>query len=214
MTYDGDRQISCGVEIDIFGYPLPEVKNPNRVFYADGAAFLIRKDVFKELGGFDPAFFMYAEDIDLSWRARLYGYRIQPLPTAIVYHAFGATAGGGIIDARAYVTSVIRRYFSERNTIRMLLKNYTLGALLAILPLYFLMNIGESLLFALSGHLRAAAAYGRAWVWNIMNIGSTLRERKIVQRRRTVSDAQIVRQMYKTIAKIQVFRRVGIPEVK
>ena len=58
-----------------------------------GGAALLRKAVFEEVGGFDREFFMYLEDVDLSWRLRLFGYRIGFAPDAVVAHAFSGTTG-------------------------------------------------------------------------------------------------------------------------
>lgn len=63
-------------------------------FYASGAAMAIRKEVFERLGGFDSAMFAYGEDLDLSWRARLAGYKIRYVPGSVVYHHFSGTLGG------------------------------------------------------------------------------------------------------------------------
>jgi hypothetical protein len=60
-----------------------------------GGAALLRKAVFEEVGGFDREFFMYLEDVDLSWRLRLFGYRIGFAPDVVVAHAFSGIAGVG-----------------------------------------------------------------------------------------------------------------------
>ncbi len=56
------------------------------VFYVSHAAMLVRADLFHELGGFDPATFPGADDIDLCWRARLAGARVIVAPAARVRH--------------------------------------------------------------------------------------------------------------------------------
>lgn len=55
--------------------------------WCSGAAFVIRRKVFEEIGGFDPHFFMYAEDVDLSWRARAAGYKIIYCPGILIRHS-------------------------------------------------------------------------------------------------------------------------------
>jgi GT2 family glycosyltransferase len=52
-----------------------------------GACLLIRADVFRELDGFDPRFFLHGDDIDLSWRIRNLGYTLRYEPRAIYVHA-------------------------------------------------------------------------------------------------------------------------------
>ena len=66
---------------------------PMEVFGVCGAACLMPKAVFDELGGFDDDFFASHEDVDLSYRARLRGYRCRYVPDAIVRHHGSATLG-------------------------------------------------------------------------------------------------------------------------
>jgi N-acetylglucosaminyl-diphospho-decaprenol L-rhamnosyltransferase len=56
-----------------------------------GCLLAVRRDVWDELGGFDPAFFMYGEDLDLSLRATALGYRPMVTPDAVVTHVVGAS---------------------------------------------------------------------------------------------------------------------------
>ena len=54
--------------------------------WVSGACFLVRTSDFRSINGFDPAFFLYCEDVDLSWRLRLAGKRLMYVPKAVVYH--------------------------------------------------------------------------------------------------------------------------------
>jgi GT2 family glycosyltransferase len=55
--------------------------------WVSGACMAIPKQAFEELGGFDEAFFMYCEDVDLSWRARAGGFALKTCPPALFLHA-------------------------------------------------------------------------------------------------------------------------------
>ncbi len=55
--------------------------------WASGACLLICYDIFKRIGGFDPNFFMYLEDVDFSWRARSAGFSVKIAPQAIFGHS-------------------------------------------------------------------------------------------------------------------------------
>lgn len=59
---------------------------PEEIFWATGAAFFIRKNIFQKFGGFDERFYAYHEETDLCWRLRNAGYGIHFVPRAVVYH--------------------------------------------------------------------------------------------------------------------------------
>lgn len=73
--------------------------------WSSGAAFAIKRNVFAEVGGFDDGIFMYAEDVDLSWRLRSFGYRLRYVPKAVIYHYSYETSGQ--IKPNQYLNSVI-----------------------------------------------------------------------------------------------------------
>ena len=54
--------------------------------WASGCLMALRSSVFDALGGFEPAFFLHGDDVDLSWRARLGGLRVRHVPEAAVFH--------------------------------------------------------------------------------------------------------------------------------
>lgn len=67
------------------------------VDWVSGACFLVRREAWVGLGGFDEAYFMYAEDVDLCWRAGRAGWKVAFEPAARVIHAQGVST-----DQRAY----------------------------------------------------------------------------------------------------------------
>lgn len=67
-------------------YPTPS-SEPTDVAWLVGACLLVRTHLMKRLGGFNPAFFLYAEDIDLSRRLHEYGYRVRTVPNARCIHS-------------------------------------------------------------------------------------------------------------------------------
>lgn len=87
---------------------------PMDVFWATGAALMVRTDVYQQAGGLDPRFFAHMEEIDLCWRIRLLGYNIAAVPQATVYHL-----GGGSLPA----SNPRKTYLNFRNNLLMLHKN-------------------------------------------------------------------------------------------
>ena len=65
------------------------------VFGACAAAAVYRREIFDEIGEFDEDFYAVLEDLDLSFRAQLRGFKCLYVPTAIIYHKLGATLGSG-----------------------------------------------------------------------------------------------------------------------
>ncbi len=65
-----------------------------KIFSACAGAALYRREVFEEIGLFDEAHFAYLEDVDVGYRARIYGYENIFAPKAVVYHKGSATSGG------------------------------------------------------------------------------------------------------------------------
>lgn len=207
MSYDKERHFHTGIGIDVFGYPIVWSK----VFYIEGSALFIRKKLFEELEGFDLKYFMFHEDIDLAWRVQLLGYRIMALSRAVVYHVAGGSASGGETHQGKYKSSYLRRYYSERNNIRTLLKNYQTLTLLFIIPFYFFVNLIEILIYLAMFKFKVVYLYLKAYIWNLVNLGDTFRERTKIQKSRVVSDKQLMDKMYFGSGKLFAFRIVGIP---
>jgi N-acetylglucosaminyl-diphospho-decaprenol L-rhamnosyltransferase len=64
---------------------------PRVVDWVSGACFLVRRSAFEQVGGFDEAYFMYAEDVDLCWRLGRAGWRVAYAPAAEVTHLQGVS---------------------------------------------------------------------------------------------------------------------------
>lgn len=84
------------------------------VFWATGAALMIRNEVYKNSGGLDGRFFAHMEEIDLCWRLRSRGYRIACVPQSHVYHVGGATLKK---------ENPQKTYLNFRNNLLMIYKN-------------------------------------------------------------------------------------------
>jgi GT2 family glycosyltransferase len=146
-----------------FGRPASEFDVRRQVAVASGAALVMRRQLWSELGGFDPRFFMYHEDVDLSLAAWQRGYTVEYVPDAVVLHDyhFGRTA--------------TKLYFAERNRLIVLLTRWPRHLLLAILPLLVLVEVGTVVVGGLPG-LRGAKV--RGWWWLARNGGWLLARRR------------------------------------
>jgi len=197
--------------LDHYGYPIFAL----HPFYADGSALFVRKALFNKLGGFDEDYFMFQEDIDLSWRARLLGAKIKPAPQAKVYHYGGGTAIGSKINPqKRHQTSTFRRFLTEKNALSNLLKNYGLISLIRFLPIFLLIGWGEAFLYLLSGQPAASLAIIKAHWWNLINLKKTLQKRALIQKSRRITEKEMLKFFSKGSGKWSTFKKIGIPNVK
>ena len=101
--------------------------------FACGGSMLIDRDVFLDLGGFDPSYFAYYEDVDLGWRLWLAGYKVRLAGTARCFHRHHGTGSGIPLYRRTLLT--------ERNALFTLIKNVGDENLASVLaPALFLLT--------------------------------------------------------------------------
>ena len=101
QMYHPDRLDDAGDMYSLLGWAyqrgvgrdLTHYRRSSRVFSACAGAAIYRREVFEEIGYFDEMHFAYLEDIDVGYRARIYGYDNIYCPTAIVYHVGSGTSG-------------------------------------------------------------------------------------------------------------------------
>lgn len=149
------------------------------VFGVCGGACMLPKAVFDELGGFDEDFFASHEDVDLSYRARLRGYRCRYVANAIVRHHGSATLG------RVSASAV---FHGQRNMEWMYLKNTPTLLLLRTLPGHVLYNLAAAAHFTRIGLL---GTFVRAKIAAGAGLGRMLAKRRVIQRTKRVEAAAI-----------------------
>jgi GT2 family glycosyltransferase len=152
---------------------------PEPVFGACGAAALYQRRMLDDIGLFDEDLFAYAEDVDLSFRAQLAGYRCLFVPEAVVYHhlqgSFGPLPGYSL-------------YLSRRNAFDTVLKDMPASLLWRRLPYILGYYLAVDLAHMVRGRLRPIL---KARLDNIKRLRRTLAKRKQVQAKRRVSDEYI-----------------------
>ncbi len=145
---------AAGGFIDKYGYPFcrgrifetiekDENQYPSdKIFWASGACFFIRKNVFEQLNGFDNDFFAHQEEIDLCWRAFNKGFDIKYCDTSTVYHLGGATLKTG---------NPKKTYLNFRNSLYMLTKNLPKNKLFSIIFIRMILDGLAGIQFLLKG---------------------------------------------------------------
>ena len=217
MIRDLDKRseiVELGVDCDLLGYPVNNIasriheKLPHP-FYIGGEAMMIRSKVFGTIGFLDPSYFIFVEDLDFCWRARLAGFGILAVPEAVVYHKSGGTVQGGAVKAESHITSTFRLYLCQRNTMKTILKNYSGWVLTLIFPASLLLGlmtfvVGASVL----GQTEVTKSYLRAVSSNIRDMPLTLNSRFLTQRLRRVSDRKILASMSKKSAIVRSYLEI------
>jgi GT2 family glycosyltransferase len=166
------------------------------VFGACGGGAAYRRSLLDELGLFDEGFFAYCEDVDLSFRAQLRGYRCVYVPTARVRHRLSATGGGPFAS-----------FYTGRNFLRVIARDVPGGLLRRLWPRVAAAQARLALESA--WHWREPAARARLW-GQIVGLGSIpglQGERAEIQRGRRVSHEYLLSMMGSSRSRATATRR-------
>ena len=157
---------ACGGFIDHLGYPYCRGRIFNHVekdrgqydqvcpiFWATGAALLVRTDVYRKEGGLDKRFFAHMEEIDFCWRLRSRNYGIYCIPQSTVYHV-----GGGTLPK----SHPRKTFLNFRNNLLMLYKNLPEERLNYTLRIRYLLDLIAALKMLLSGQAKESMAIVKA----------------------------------------------------
>lgn len=183
---------AAGGIMDSLGYPFcrgrilhtierdtGQYNNSIPIFWASGAAFVIRSEAFHEIGGFDQDYFAHQEEIDLAWRLRLKNYKLVCCPKSVVYHV-----GGGTLQ----YDSPRKVYLNFRNNLITLFKYLPGDDVVMVLLFRWVLDSMAGLKYLWHGQLGNMFAIIRAHFYIYAHI------RTILQKRNTVS------QLYKRVA--------------
>ena len=171
MQYDDRSRFeyagAAGGFLDRVGYPFTrgrvfdtmerdrgQYDDARDVFWATGAALLLRRSALAEVGTLDARFEMHMEEIDLCWRLWRHGYRVRVAPKSTVYHIGGASLPQ---------SSPRKTYYNFRNSLLMLYKNLPPSAWRHTMALRLACDgaaLGRTLL---QGDLQEAGAILRAY---------------------------------------------------
>ena len=148
MNWDGSAIdfIGGGVNFEGHGFQVDHGRKTSthdqsrRVLFACGGAMLIRRDVYREVGGFDSDYFAFFEDVDLGWRLNLLGYDVWYNSLATVFHRHHGTA-------RKIPYHKLRVLY-ERNALFTIYKSFDDANLAAALPVALLLTNERALRLA------------------------------------------------------------------
>ena len=157
---------ASGGFIDSYGYPycrgrlfdtIEEDKgqydDTSQIFWATGAAMMVRSDAFRKAGGFDGRFFAHMEEVDLCWRMLSRGGAIYVVPQSKVYHVGGATLSK---------SNPHKTFLNFRNNLLMLYKNLPDGELRRVMRIRAVFDYVAAFKFLVTGALGDFKAVLRA----------------------------------------------------
>lgn len=202
---------AAGGFIDIFGFPFArgrifftieedvgQYDIAGEIFWASGTCTLLRRSALEKTGYLDESFFAHMEEIDLNWRLHLAGYRVWYAPEAVVYHNAGTTL---------QPETPRKIYLNHRNSLVMMMKNYSFATLLWAFPARLLFEFMAILYVLVKRDIPQAKAIIKGCIAVLGALPHILKMRKSVQKIRVLSDAQIFDRMFKKSIVIDYFVR-------
>jgi len=198
LSFDDPKKIDgAGGIADVYGFPTErgrafgsletdtgQYDEISEVFYASGSAMILRKNALREVGFFDPKFFMYFEDMDFCWRLRLKGYKVLFVPNSIVYHRRRLRAPEPL--------SYDLLYHYHKNHLATLVKNCSYSSLAKMFPFFVAVKIFIAIRHLMNKKPMATKDVLSGLFWNLKELRYVLRQRLIVQRIiRTVQEKDI-----------------------
>ncbi len=160
------------------GYGRPREYGPARDTAAvSGAALLVRREAFLDIGGLCPFFFLYVDDTDLAWRMRLGGRRVRYCPEAVVVHDYEFDKGAH------------KWFYLERNRTWALLGNLESRTLALLAPVLLATEAAILVRSVREGWLREKL---QAWAAVLAQPRALLRWRRVVQATRLVPDGRVL----------------------
>lgn len=220
LNYSDDSIQSGGAwGFDIFGL-MSETNPPSvasEIFMPGGCSYLIERKLFERVGGFDSAFYMYADEYDLSWRIWIAGARAMFVPGARLHHRGAADANPAGGETRVEIrTTHSKRFYSNRNGLILLLKDCQ-HILLALAFFQTLLLIAESVaaLILMRDRIFWKRAYWDAFAdcWRLR--GHIIEQRAFIRKYRRRSDWKMFRFLRLKLnrwGEWQNIRRHGLPK--
>ncbi|MBB6698271.1 glycosyltransferase family 2 protein [Clostridium algidicarnis] len=150
--HDKDLIDDAGDEYTILGWARKRGDSKNKklytkseeVFSSCAGAAIYKRDIFFEIGYFDEKFFAYLEDMDISYRARLFGYINYYCANAVIYHIGSATTGSKHNSFKARLSS--------RNNVYLIYKNMPLIQIIFNIPFIFIGYLTKLVFFTTKGY--------------------------------------------------------------
>ena len=182
---------AAGGLLDRLGYPLAfgrlfdvieedrgQYDQVGEIHWACGAAMAFWKQDFLDVGGFDEAFYMHMEEIDLAWRLRLRGKSVRLVSDAVAFHVGSYTLPP---------TSFLKAYLNHRNNWVLLFKNMSGCSLVKVIPARLALEATTVLYGVRHLDYRTPLAALLGFIWLVLHLPQVLARRRVALATRTAS---------------------------
>lgn len=161
-----------------------EFAHEREIFAAKGACLFTRRSLINKIGLFDRDFVSYFEESDFCWRVWLAGFRVIYFPDAFIYHKLGFTSKN--------LPQIEVNYHGLKNRIASFIKNFEIVNLVMFLSIHLFLLTGLAFYYLIKLEVKKSKMIFLSLWWNIINLNTTLKKRRIVQDIRVKSDSQIM----------------------
>ena len=172
-----------GAKIDFMGFPVKNLED-SKTFVISGSPFFISNNLFKKAGGFNEMIFVYGEDVDLSWRLFLMGYKNFMVNETFIYHLGGAATGK--LSAKKIADVIYGAFIS-------IYTNFRMPTFIFILPFFiafiFVFYLALTFIKIRTGYL---CEIFKKFGLFIANVGKAREIRKFVKENRIKGDLAVL----------------------
>lgn len=171
-----------------------QYNNDEYIFAGKSASCMVRKDVFKQVGGFDEDFGILGEETLLSWRIWLQGFKVLYTPQATGAHAFNCPT---IKPVKKHYTNTRVFFNGVRNYHSMLLQCLEIKNLWKIIPLHSMIWIGAGCAMLITGKLKEGYNIFKGLMYVMRNWKNIMLKRRKVQDNRVRTDSELWPYIYR-----------------
>ncbi|MCC6639016.1 glycosyltransferase family 2 protein [Candidatus Falkowbacteria bacterium] len=150
--------------------------------YASGCSFIVSREVIEKIGTYNEEYYMYHDDVEMSWRAKLAGYDILLAPLSVLYHKY------------EFGRSVLMIYYMERNRYLAMFHYYKWQTILLISPMILFMEAGM-IAYAILNRWWSAKWKAIRYFYSFETWKKILKTRKEIKQLRLLSDRILTRPM-------------------
>ena len=189
-----------GGHMDMFCYPFArgrlfleqekdkgQYDTAEQCFWASGTSILVRKNLFTKAGEFDKVFFAHMEEIDLCWRLQAMGYQIWVEPSSIIFHKNAVSLP--MHSHRKY-------YLNHRNSLLMLLSNYSLPNAFYIGTIRIMLEFIALVYAIVKFDMNHASGIIRSLLWVVFHPFTIMVRRKRFKELRKFKDSHILKKLF------------------